>query len=66
MLKSLLSKHIFGKFAVSHFHVNKWYALFGGYVVNQHPFTPQWGAEDAEIKVPSDENIELKGSPFKA
>ena len=28
--------------------------------------SPQWGAADAEIKVPSDENTELKGSPFKA
>ena len=28
--------------------------------------TPQWGAEDAEIKVLSDENTELKVSPFKA
>ena len=27
---------------------------------------PQWEATDAEIKVPSDENTELKGSPFKA
>ena len=26
----------------------------------------QWGAADAEIKVPSVENTELKGSPFKA
>ena len=26
----------------------------------------QWGAADAEIKVPSDEHAELKGSPFKA
>ena len=26
---------------------------------------PQWGAEDAEIKVPSVENTELKGSPFE-
>ena len=26
---------------------------------------PQWGAADAEIKVPSDENTELKGSPFQ-
>ena len=25
-----------------------------------------WGAADAEIKVPSDENTELKGSSFKA
>ena len=25
---------------------------------------PQWGAADAEIKVPSDENTELKGSPL--
>ena len=29
-------------------------------------FSPQWGAADAEIKVPSVENRELKGSPFKA
>ena len=28
--------------------------------------SPQLGAADAEIKVPSDENRELKGSPFKA
>ena len=27
---------------------------------------PQWGAADAEIKVPSVENTELKCSPFKA
>ena len=26
---------------------------------------PQWGAEDAEIKVPSGDNTELKRSPFK-
>ena len=35
----------------------------------QHNFlrlTPQWGAADAEIKVPSGENTELKRSPFKA
>ena len=30
------------------------------------PTTPWWGAVDAEIKVPSDENTELKCSPFKA
>ena len=29
-------------------------------------FLPQWGAADAEIKVPSVESIDLKGSPFKA
>ena len=28
-------------------------------------FSPQWGAADAEIKVPSGENTELKRSPFK-
>ena len=27
---------------------------------------PQWRAVDAEIKVPSDENTELKRSPFTA
>ena len=26
----------------------------------------QWGTADAEIKIPSVENTELKGSPFKA
>ena len=31
------------------------------------PFgSPQWGAADSEIKVPSGENTELKRSPFKA
>ena len=30
-----------------------------------HKF-PQWEAADAEIKVPSVENTELKGSPFRA
>ena len=29
-------------------------------------FSPQWGAADAEIKVPSGENTELKRPPFKA
>ena len=29
-------------------------------------FPPQWGAADADIKDPSDENTELRGSPFKA
>ena len=28
--------------------------------------TPQWGAADADIKVPSGENTELKRSPFQA
>ena len=28
--------------------------------------SPQWGAADAEIKVPSGENTELKRPPFKA
>ena len=27
---------------------------------------PQWGAADAEVKVPSGENTELKRSPFEA
>ena len=34
-----------------------------------YPFillSPQWEAVDAEIKVPSGENIELKRSPFTA
>ena len=28
-------------------------------------FAPQWEAADAEIKVPSGENTELKRPPFK-
>ena len=31
-----------------------------------YSLAPQWGAADAEIKVPSGENTELKHSPFKA
>ena len=30
------------------------------------PVIPQWGAADAEIKVPSVENTVLKGSSFNA
>ena len=33
--------------------------------INLNEF-PQWGAADAEIKVPSNENTEFEGSPFKA
>ena len=29
-------------------------------------YSPQWGAADTEIKVPSVENPELEGSSFKA
>ena len=28
--------------------------------------TPQWGAADTEMKVPSDDNTELRGSPLKS
>ena len=39
-------------------------------LISSFPFVfksaPQWGAADAEIKVPSGENTELKRSPFKA
>ena len=34
--------------------------------VRQHRLSPQWGAADAEIKIPSVENTELEGSPYKA
>ena len=37
-----------------------------GLVVRYCQKTPQWEAADAEIKVPSDESAEIKGSPFKA
>ena len=36
------------------------------FAINPSQMTPQWGAADAEIKVPSGENTELKCSPFKA
>ena len=36
------------------------------YTVSVSPSAPQWGAADAEIKVPSGENTELKHSPFQA
>ena len=38
--------------------------LFSVCLVSSPP-PPQWGAADAEIKVPSDENTEVKVSPFK-
>ena len=34
-------------------------------LANAANITPQWGAADAEIKVPSGENTELKRSPFQ-
>ena len=33
---------------------------------SEFSLTPQWGAADAEIKVPCFETTELKGSPYKA
>ena len=36
------------------------------FLANSYPSGPlQWGAADAEIKVPSGENTELKRSPFE-
>ena len=43
-------------------HVHIFSSLYS--VGTQYPL--QWGAADAEIKVPSGENTELKHSPFKA
>ena len=40
--------------------------LFSLKINNIVKSAPQWGAADAEIKVPSGENTELKRSPFKA
>ena len=44
--------------------------LLRDYATETHPLaerdlgkSPQWGAAAAEIKVPSGENTELKGSP---
>ena len=36
------------------------------FTISYKLLAPQWGAADAEIKVPSGENTELKHSPFKA
>ena len=36
------------------------------FIVSVSVTSPQWGAADAEIKVPSGENTELKRSAFKA
>ena len=43
-------------------------ALLMHIACKESPFVlpPQWGAADAEIKVPSGENTELRRSPFKA
>ena len=47
--------------------------LLRDYATETHPLaerdlgkSPQWGAAAAEIKVPSDENTELKDSSFQA
>ena len=41
--------------------------LFVVYKASKHLYViPRWGAADAEIKVSSSENTELKRSPFKA
>ena len=34
--------------------------------ITHQAVSPQWGTADAENKVPSAENTEQKGSPFKA
>ena len=39
---------------------------FHGVIASHLPVRPQWGAADAEIKVASGENTELKHFPFKA
>ena len=47
-----------------------WFCLFFSLISSSfNPFflpIPRWGAANAEIKVPSGENTELKCSPFKA
>ena len=46
-------------------HTKLFFVLFLNCIPSSF-FTPQWGAADAEIKVPSGENTELKPSPFEA
>ena len=48
----------------THTHTHALYCILS---YTTTPYTaPQWGAADAEIKVPSGENTKLKRSPFKA
>ena len=60
---------LFLRFLNSHDHRTEHCATSMRYLCFHTPlsctFTPQWGAADAEIKVPSGENIEFKCSPFK-
>ena len=57
--------HLIANYAFRH----QWTCIFR-YKLSISPLCqsvhPQWGAADAEIKVPSGENTELKRSPFKA
>ena len=46
--------------------ISEWWAGASGNGRSLSLMVPQWGAADAEIKVPSGENTELKRSPFKA
>ena len=46
--------------------ISEWWAGASGNGRSLSLMVPQWGAADAEIKVPSGENTELKRSPFQA
>ena len=51
------------KLALSPWNATLGYHKTRAYLMHE---TPQWETADAEIKVPSGENTELKRSPFKA
>ena len=46
--------------------VDNFFSFFFFFPSSSSLLPPQWGSADAEIKVPSGENTELKRSPFKA
>ena len=50
----------------SYFFFYRIFFFFFAFSLFHHNFSPQWGAADAEIKVPSGENTERKRSPFQA
>ena len=51
-----------------YYYYHHYYCYYYYMLTDINPLTdaPQWGAADAEIKVPSGENTELKHSPFIA
>ena len=71
LLKAFLLKSAIGQNMTSYASPAARKSTFSGHSTSFFPnplpnFYPQWGTADAEIKVLSVENPELKGPPFKA